>query len=79
MLMEQCNFQLMPLPHISLSETNVPVMNLPGVSTSRPTLFYSASSVGEVQKGSFNISTRSSPQYENFFFPSEVSDFIANK
>lgn len=39
MLLEQCDFQLMPLPHISLSETNVPVMNLPGVSTSKPAFF----------------------------------------
>lgn len=37
--MEQCNFQLMQLTHISLFETDLPEMNLPeqcGVSTCKP-------------------------------------------
>lgn len=68
MLIEQCNFHLMPLPHISLCETNVLVMNLPGVPMSKPASIFSGFSVGEVQKGSFNIAVCSPLQYENLFF-----------
>lgn len=69
--MEQCNFQLTQLTHISLCETDLPEMNLPeqcGVSTCKPAFL--ALLWGEIYKGPFNILFQRAPlpNMKTFFF-----------